>query len=292
MTLKRETRTLGSMGSGSHGSAGRWARLGFEFEDLVTSWLAEHLLAGSRPWRDFPAKARIDSVWRETHDAVDDIVVKTSAGGRIFMQAKRSIELATTARSPKKGMSHKGPASLPKKQARKDDSAPFEKALAQCVKQHRTDPVDPSTGSIVIVSESIGKSLDVVRRLLERFRGATPDEAGFLASLAPSTEAKPFKSLRDMSERLWLAESGTTPSWADLCGFLKVLELREVTHNDQCELVDAQALRALVIPPGDESTLWAHLDPVVRRVGTARAGFDLLTLRGLLRKEGLQLREP
>ena len=79
---------------------GAAASLGETFQRNVAAWLATLMLADEAPPWDLPASTRLKSLWCQAPSVMDDIVVQTSVGGFIFIQAKRSLGLSNRPTSP------------------------------------------------------------------------------------------------------------------------------------------------------------------------------------------------
>lgn len=71
------------------------------FQNRATAWVAAHILAeqaASPPW-DLSAATTLESLRCETEQPVDDLLVGTSEGGFVFVQAKHRLRLEVRADS-------------------------------------------------------------------------------------------------------------------------------------------------------------------------------------------------
>ena len=87
-------------GSRNASSGGRAEAAGGNYETLVASWYSVRLLAGEagEPPADLPSNVRLLSILCQTEAPVDDVLIETDAKGFLFIQAKRSIDLALLSR--------------------------------------------------------------------------------------------------------------------------------------------------------------------------------------------------
>ena len=97
---KPANQRTGSRGA-SAGGGGPAAQAGMGFQNRAAAWVAAHILAeqaASPPW-DLSAATTLDFVRCETEQPVDDLLVGTSEGGFVFVQAKHSLRLEVGADS-------------------------------------------------------------------------------------------------------------------------------------------------------------------------------------------------
>src|ERR1700722_8387198 len=82
-------------------SGGKAEATGGDYETRVAAWYcARVLLAGAvQPLFDLPADVRLVSANCQTDAPVDDVNVKTSDDGSIFVQAKRTVYLSDAGNS-------------------------------------------------------------------------------------------------------------------------------------------------------------------------------------------------
>ena len=74
---------------------------GVTFQENVAAWFAVLILAekDATPPAGLPADTTLDDVVAETTQPVDDLKIRTSANGQIFVQAKTSLALSDRAGS-------------------------------------------------------------------------------------------------------------------------------------------------------------------------------------------------
>src|SRR5262249_16238895 len=77
-------------------AGGAAAAAGTDFEAAVAAYLGVYVLAEegvSAPW-DLPATVTLEWIRAQTRAAVDDLLVGTSADGRIYIQARRRVSVS------------------------------------------------------------------------------------------------------------------------------------------------------------------------------------------------------
>src|SRR5580693_2218283 len=75
---------------------------GTNYQNRVDAWTAVQILAEqdvTPPW-GLPATVTLETLHAEAPNPIDDLVVHTSAGGKVFVQAKHTVSLETTPTSP------------------------------------------------------------------------------------------------------------------------------------------------------------------------------------------------
>src|SRR5204863_3827902 len=90
------------MGRKKASSGGKAEAAGGNYETLVAAWYCTRLLLGrvAPPLFDLPAAARIIGITSQSNEPVDDVNCDTSDGGKVFVQAKRSVSLSERETSP------------------------------------------------------------------------------------------------------------------------------------------------------------------------------------------------
>ncbi|MFP4029734.1 MAG: hypothetical protein ACLFWL_18300 [Candidatus Brocadiia bacterium] len=76
-------------------AGGAATQTGILFQNRIAAWAAVHILAEesvSIPW-DLRASTTLESLRCETEHPVDDLLIRTSEDGNIYVQAKHSINL-------------------------------------------------------------------------------------------------------------------------------------------------------------------------------------------------------
>jgi hypothetical protein len=140
-------------------SVGQATAGGMDFQHRVAAWVATRVLAevaASAPW-ELPAGTRLESIHCETPQSIDDALVGTSAGGRIWIQSKQRLRVSRA------------------------EASPLADALDQCVRQLKhlendASPLDHERDRFAIVTDQGGESLEkdlqivLVRGALAPFR--------------------------------------------------------------------------------------------------------------------------
>lgn len=75
---------------------------GVDFQSRLAAWVATAVLAETHapPLWDWPEASSFHSVYAETGEAVDDLLVTNSLGARAYVQAKLRLDLSEDAESP------------------------------------------------------------------------------------------------------------------------------------------------------------------------------------------------
>jgi hypothetical protein len=83
-------------------AGGKAEAAGGNYETLVAAWYCTRLLLGrvAPALFDLPSASRLLNVRCQSDEYVDDVIADTSDGGKIFVQAKRSVSLSVKEASP------------------------------------------------------------------------------------------------------------------------------------------------------------------------------------------------
>ena len=85
----------------ARGGGGAATQSGIIYQNRVAAWMAVGILAeqeASPPW-DLPANVFLKFLRCETEQPVDDLLIGTSEGGHVFIQAKHQLELGKSPQS-------------------------------------------------------------------------------------------------------------------------------------------------------------------------------------------------
>lgn len=263
---------------------GQATSAGTSFQDRVAAWLAVRVLAESAAsplWR-LPADVSYEFIRCETEQAVDDIMVGTSADGFMFIQAKHTVTLSATPTSDLAG------------------------ALQQFIQRyiafsgnsqgHRSweRSLDPGTDRLVLVvgphsSASIREDLPaILRRARHLVRGQPISDCAQNAK-----ESRVFGVIEAHVSRLWSSLAGYAPSADELLGLLQLLEVTTlaVDEDGSDELTAKDMLRGEVLAkPADADNAWNNLVQSGTAMAVGRSGLDRGMLQARLCDAGISVR--
>ncbi|HEU0077588.1 MAG TPA: hypothetical protein VFQ76_08075, partial [Longimicrobiaceae bacterium] len=262
-------------------AAGAAPGAGIRYQSRVAAWLAVHALAEGAAEAPWDVRSPVESVSCETGEAVDDVFAATSTRGRLYVQAKRRLDLS------------------------KRPESDLASALDQCVRQFvgaraggRSDPeatLDPSRDRLVIAAgprsaRTVTVDLrDVVRRL-----GSLP--AGEPLDNAVNNQGE--KAARDVLlehvRRSWTAAAGTAPGDAELREFLQLLRVDALSVEDD-ETEERRAkdlLRSVLADPDQADAAWRTLAEHCESFIASRSGSDRRGFQRVLLEAGIRVRAP
>ena len=220
----------------------------------VAAVIAAHLLYG---WDlkalGLPSGAAVPSTVRlEADEAVDDIVVELSGGGRAFLQAKRALRLATTPGSQ------------------------LAKAMSQCRRAAVESGLDPKTDRLVIVSGSVSGPMGDLKEALRR------QQDPFSGELSEA-QATAFERFEPLLEGLDL------PQRKRLLDCLTIWECdAEELDGDAAERA-AALLDGRIVSHGMGHRAFLALVAKAREIARLRSGLDADGLIDCLKEAGIEL---
>jgi hypothetical protein len=203
-------------GSRSPSSGGRAEAAGGNYETLVASWYSVRLLAGEagEPPVDVPANVRLLSILCQTEAPVDDVLIETDAKGFLFVQAKRSIDLSSSASSPLASVL--------------DEFIRQQKECEDAQTGHVwARPLDPRVDRLVLTTSS--RSSSKITQTLPKLLRAVRQQAGSETLSDVQTSAKDREVanvIEDHLSRLWQAAYGTAPSRSDFSRLLRLIRVQ------------------------------------------------------------------
>jgi hypothetical protein len=252
-------------------AGGAAAAGGFAFQDGVAAWLAGTILAEAPlPWINL-FSAFPESLRCETEAPVDDILVSTRAGGWIFLQAKKGLQL---------------PGILA--------------VVEQCVRlfihcnsakgRYWERPLDPmKDGIVVAVDPTSSQSIRVdLANVLNRF----PLTAGLTLSTAPQNlgESRVLDRVVTSIRDSWKVALSSDPSEDEINAVLALIRVVTVDPNSaDHQGIDALLRTVILTNPLQSSSAWAVLLHACRHFSEHRTGADRQGLQRLLIENGLQL---
>jgi hypothetical protein len=248
--------------SASHRSGGGAATSGgVEYQARVAAWIAVSILTSQRstpPW-SLPADTRLEALWSETGHAVDDLLAATSAGGFVFLQAKRRLDLSSREGS--------------------EAAAAFAQIVRQFLQRGTGTapgqrPIDLERDRLVLVtgrdsSQAVARHLP---RLLERL-AAQPRDHG-LAIAHSQAEEEALAVLLELLRGAWRKHRGSPPQENEVLQLAKVLQVHilDVEAGGVGEEQAKDRLRDLLIQPEQDGAAWAVLLQEALRLSSHRSG--------------------
>ncbi len=228
----------------------------------------------SPPW-ELGAGDTFDFLRCETEQPIDDLMIGTSSGGVILIQAKHKVRLE------------------------KAPGAPLGAALAQFANQfmgsrtasgpHPWDrPVDPSRDRFVLVTGR-GSSVPICDHLpqaLAKYRSQP-----FSEDSLTQEEQRAISMVISHLERLWVARQGAPLSEEDLQSLLRLIWVEVLDVEGGPAEREARDLlrRSVVVKPEEADVAWDRLVQFCTEAAGLRAGADRDRLQGALVERGLGL---
>lgn len=244
---------------------------GVEYQAGVTAWLAVLVLAGNAASPPFylPESDTVTALRLETLESVDDIAVETSGQHSIFIQAKRGIQLSTTA------------------------SSDLGKTMTQFAEQYqrRTDGGlfdEFKDMHVLAVGETSSSQVsEVAAAVLDKLcSGASPETFN-------AREHTAYTTVVDHLKRAWRENQGSEVDDATLTQLLKVIYIHKIeiigTGTDAQRA--KELLRSVILDQPDQAgAAWSAL--VAESVSLARqkGGVTYASLKKLLRDKAIGLK--
>ncbi len=257
---------------------------GMNFQHRVAAWVAAHILAekdATPPW-DLPVGTTLDWLRCETNQPVDDLVVGTSADGRIFAQMKRTLSLSPDAKSR------------------------LASSLDQFVRQFIAcrgtaigtlpgdRPLDPARDRLLLVTSSKSSQpirvhlRAILRRMRNQPAGQSLDDVA-----ANETERRALSIVLAHVTRSWEKTLGTAPSQDEIWDLMSCVNVQVLDMEEGCD-GDREArglLRSAVLrDPDHVDTAWSRLISFCADLAAERSGVARLDLQRSLLQAGLQLK--
>jgi hypothetical protein len=253
---------------------------GTSFQENLAAWFACLVLADAKlpPFAGLPSTTRLDAVHAETPQPVDDLNIRTSDGGQIFVQAKAGT-LACSTRDKR-----------------------FVSAIGQFVRQFSvgySSPVNPHRN----LDDSKDRMILAVSS--DASRAITTDLPAVLGALRSSCDSITFKSARDClsaprQRRLEILEEII----AIQCSELKIAKFSQdhlqhllrlihiVPFDFHCNghsYIGAHSLlkQAILCDPSRADQAWHLLIATVRNFAPSRTGGDRAFFRSALQSHSL-----
>ena len=265
-------------------AGGQATAAGMAFQNRVAAWMAVRILAESAasPLWGLRANTTLEFIRCETEQPVDDIMLGTSLGGFVFIQAKHSLVLSRQRDSELAG------------------------ALNQFVRQylaHREAsggrnswerPLNPSIDRLVL-AVGPGSSAPVRMHLSSVLGRARRLVAGqVIAGVATNAdEVDALDVIREHVSRSWMTLTGVAPSDDQLLALLRLLEITTlaVDEGGRDELAAKDMLRTEILGnPGDADVAWNSLVQASAEMAVGRGGADRLALQTSLACAGIGIR--
>jgi hypothetical protein len=260
--------------------AGAATHGGIRYQDLVAAWFATKILAeqDAEPPLELGAGVHLTWLGCETDEPVDDVNVRTSRGGHLFCQAKRSLSAEEAADSE------------------------FASVLDQFVRQYaagcsqadHTRPLDPDRDRLVLVTSSSSPS--TVRSVLADYlclARALPEGQ----DLDPTSLTKPqgeiHRKIVDHIDTAWRRARGTSPTSRELISLLRLMRVLTLdVEPDGAQEREAKELlrRSILVDTIQVESAWSHLTRKCLDFGTDRSQADRSRLQDELLLAGFKLK--
>jgi hypothetical protein len=262
--------------------------LGMDYQFRVAAWAAVRILAeqdASLLW-DLPVGTVLESVRCEAGSsdidsgvAVDDIILQTSSGGRIYIQAKRTLQLS----------------SLP--------TSELGKTIEQFVRQFRSDAIagneteDPNSIGlmqdrlvIVVGSNCYAPVRTVLPSMLTKVRNSLPGspidegmneaEKGALETL----QGHIFRAFMELESR-----KPQDQELRSLLAFMRLTVLSVEADGETEQAIKDLLVQTILSDPTQVNTAWSVLRTTCTGYCTSRTGGDRYSLQRVMISEGIGL---
>lgn len=249
---------------------------GTDFQGRLGAAVACAILAEreAAPWWGWPEAETLETVYLETAEEADDLLVTNSRGDRAWVQAKLRLNLGKTADSH------------------------LAEALGQLVRQtflaeQAGKPLTHGDRLVLAVgSGSSSRITDDLPRILEKVRGlaagaSTKDAAN------TGTEEEILDVVTDHVSVAWKAETGGDPSEAEVRGFFTHLRVSSHDLSDGgpgARGAQEQLRRTVLADSSQAGQAWDSLMSATTHFGAVQTGADRQRLQQLLQDRGFHLR--
>jgi hypothetical protein len=254
-------------------SGGPATAAGIDFQARLAAWMACSILAETEasPLWDWPETETFESVFAETDQPTDDLLVRNSAGARAYVQAKYRLQLSEGITSQ------------------------LASALEQFVGQYRSFPggARPDDRLVLAVGPETSSLIrEVLPRVLLRLR-ALPAGEVVSAAAKNKQEGRVIRIVAAHVSREWEAAVGDPPSDDELKAVLA--SVRVSTHalyDDGAEVREAKSLlrQSILTEPSEAGRVWAELISMAVRFGADQSGTNRALLQRSLTALGVSLR--
>lgn len=266
-------------------AGGAAAAGGMDFQHRVAAWFCVRILAEencSSPL-DLPTDTTLVSLSCETGNPIDDILVRTSASGYLFVQAKTKLSLSGQPGSELASVAGQ----IVTQFLAFQDPDPADPT---------TRPLDPHTDRLVIATTSRSPSAlqtglaNSLRRLRRLPKGSSINDA-----VVNSDERRALGILVGQLKHFWQLSLGSTMPDGDLDSILRLLHLLvlDVTEGGTHEREARDLLRSGALADASEDkSVWAWLVTEAQTLAATRASVDRPGLARMLQESGFRLRAP
>lgn len=271
------------MQSGRTSGGGAAASAGIEYQARVAAWVAVSVLAQdevSPPW-SLPQNVRLEGVWCETDQPVDDVRVSTSAGGYAFLQAKRRLDLSRRPDSELASALDQFVRQFLRGDSRSASRKPWEREL---------DPVRDRL--VLVVGPESSAAIRVhLPRLLDRLAAGIPGQEPDV--IATEAERGTLEVFRDLLVVSWRRHRGLPPATEELLRVARLLRVHvlEVEPMGSAETGAKEHLRRLLVHGDQAAAAWNLLVASCLRMASLRSGAHRGRLREILEEASLPLRD-
>jgi signal recognition particle GTPase len=268
----------------ARGGGGAATQSGIIYQNRVAAWMAVGILAeqeASPPW-DLPANVSLKFLRCETEQPVDDLLIGTSEGGHVFIQAKHQLELGRNSQSE------------------------FGKTIDQFIRQflayptHTSSnrpwerPLDAKRDRLVLVTSS-GSSAPIreeLPNLLTKIRELSSHQEIREAASNSQKAEKVFDSVLSLITMIWQNIKGNEPTDDEKRQLLTLIRVQilDVDADGGEELSAKDRLRASVITQTNQAdTAWSSLITFCGELAKRQSGADRAILQQHLIEEQIVL---
>ena len=248
---------------------------GTNFQNRFAAWAAVQILgevASALPW-DLPASVNLVALQAEAPSDIDDLVLSSSAGGRVMTQAKTHVTLGTTPQSF------------------------LGSAVTQFVNQFRnaSPPMDASRDRMVLATSAASAAgiRTHLTNFLSRLRSSpNPDNEWTSGN---QEEKNAATVLHAHITRAWEGAAGTAPTADEITSISRLIRITALDLGDagQSTTTAKQLLRTTIVtPPAMADAAWHTLVNTAATYATHHQAADRRALQNVLTTAGINTRAP
>ena len=264
----------------SYTAGGAAAAGGFEFQARAAAWFAAHILAERTAAHLFglePADALV-SIRCEADAPVDDIIVKTSAGGFLFVQVKAGLRWSASLNSP------------------------LGRAIDQFVRQYLTSegrrpwerPLEVGRDRLLLVVRADSSRTVIIDfpSLLERVRSLPSDDA-LEQAVRTQSQSGLLSELVGLVEASWLSHMAERPpsgAVRDILALIRVVVLDLGPEGRDAASATSMLADVVLRDWEQAATAWSTLVATCLGYSAERSGGGRPELQQALTQRGIWLR--
>lgn len=257
--------------------------VGIRFQDNVAAWVAVQILADSSatPPANLPAGVRLESITAETTQPTDDLHVRTSDQGHIFIQAKTNPSLSSAENSEFRAVVDQ-----------------FVRQFLQgCPEGTGTRPLDASRDRLLfVVSQNApGTIRNHLSELFHRLRLVNVDMLPEVVAALNQSLRGTYDTVRALIVECFTKHSDQDPSDEQILTLMRlchVITLDVGPSGGHLREADQLLRNAVLHDPENARDAWNAIVQLCRDFSPGRTGAHRDSLRSMLIESGMTLEPP